>query len=69
MWINLTVAVAVSLVLSMAPDGGLGTGKDGKSKASTSSIYEFTVKDIDGGDVKISKYEGDVLMIVNVASK
>lgn len=69
MWINVTVAAAVSLVLCMAPDGGVGTGKEGKSKASASSIYDFTVKDIDGSDVKLSKYEGNVLMIVNVASK
>ncbi len=69
MWINVTVAAAVSLVLCTAPNGGVATGKEGKSKAYASSIYDFTVKDIDGGDVKISKYEGDVLMIVNVASK
>jgi len=33
------------------------------------SIYDFTVKDIDGNDVSLSKYEGKPVLIVNVASK
>lgn len=33
------------------------------------SVYEFTVKDIDGKDVPLSKYKGKVLLVVNVASK
>jgi hypothetical protein len=37
------------------------------SKAKT--IYEFTVKDIHGQDVSLSKYKGNVCLIVNVASK
>ena len=32
------------------------------------SIYEFTVNDIDGKEVSLSKYKGDVCIIVNVAS-
>lgn len=32
------------------------------------SIYEFTVNDIDGKEVALAKYKGDVVMIVNVAS-
>jgi len=35
----------------------------------SSSIYDFTVQDIDGKDVKLSEYQGKVLLIVNVASK
>ena len=34
-----------------------------------SSIYDFTMKDIDGADVKLDKYKGSVVMIVNTASK
>ncbi len=37
--------------------------------ANAQSIYDFTVKDIDGNDVSMSKYKGKVLLIVNVASK
>lgn len=33
------------------------------------SVYDFEMKAIDGQSVKLSKYQGDVLMIVNVASK
>jgi cytochrome oxidase Cu insertion factor (SCO1/SenC/PrrC family) len=43
--------------------------KDDKSDSATAkSVYDFTVKDIDGKDVRLTKYKGDVLMIVNVAS-
>lgn len=34
-----------------------------------SSIYDFSMKNIDGADVKLSQYRGRVVMIVNVASK
>nr|QAA78881.1 glutathione peroxidase [Dioscorea esculenta] len=37
--------------------------------ATEKSIYDFTVKDIDGKDVSLSKFKGKVLLIVNVASK
>jgi glutathione peroxidase len=33
------------------------------------SMYEFTMKDIDGKEVPLGKYRGQVAMIVNVASK
>lgn len=33
------------------------------------SIHTFTVEDIDGNKVKLDKYKGKVLLIVNVASK
>ena len=33
------------------------------------SIYDFTVKDIHGKDVKLDKYKGKALLIVNTASK
>lgn len=36
---------------------------------SEKSMYEFTMRDIDGQDVKLDAYKGKVLMIVNVASK
>ncbi|KDR22003.1 probable phospholipid hydroperoxide glutathione peroxidase isoform X1 [Zootermopsis nevadensis] len=34
-----------------------------------SSIYDFTVKDINGQDVSLEKYKGHAAIIVNVASK
>ncbi len=39
------------------------------TKEKEMSIYDFTVKNIDGKDVSLSKYKGKVLLIVNVASK
>lgn len=33
------------------------------------SMYEFTMKDIDGKDVKLDAYKGKVVMIVNTASR
>lgn len=33
------------------------------------SMYDFTMKDIDGKDVKLKSFEGKVVMIVNTASK
>ncbi len=33
------------------------------------SIYEFKMKDIDGKDVKLKKFKGNVLLVVNTASK
>lgn len=33
------------------------------------SLYDFTVKDINGKDVKLRQYEGNVLLIVNTASR
>ncbi|MCK9279472.1 MAG: glutathione peroxidase [Melioribacteraceae bacterium] len=40
---------------------------DGEKKMK--SIYDFTVKDINGKEVKLNDYKGKVLLIVNVASK
>ncbi len=33
------------------------------------TVLDFTMKDIDGKDVKLNKYKGNVLLMVNVASK
>ena len=34
-----------------------------------SSIYDFTLKDINGQDISLKQYKGKYLLIVNVASK
>lgn len=39
------------------------------TKEKEMSVYDFTVKNIDGEDISLSKYKGKVLLIVNVASK
>lgn len=44
-------------------------GSDDKGGTQAKSIYEFKVKDIDGKEVDLATYKGQVLLIVNVASK
>lgn len=39
------------------------------SAASANSVLDFTMKTIDGKDTPLSSYKGNVLLIVNVASK
>ena len=46
-----------------------GLSKDNPKGATMSSIYDFTMKDIDGKDVKLEKFKGKVMLIANVASK
>ena len=44
-------------------------GSSAQTKGSMRSVYDITVKDIDGKQVKLDRYKGNVLMIVNVASE
>jgi len=48
-----------------------GHSFENASHASTlaKSIYDFKMKDIDGKDVQLKKYKGNVLLVVNTASK
>jgi len=39
-----------------------------RSSAPATGVYQFTMKNIDGQPVPLSKYHGKVMMIVNVAS-
>lgn len=39
------------------------------ASAKTKSVLDFKMKDIDGKEVALKKYKGDVLLIVNTASK
>ena len=39
------------------------------ASAKAKSVLDFKMKDIDGKEVKLNKYKGDVLLIVNTASK
>ena len=47
---------------------GAGVCVHGEGSVMT-NIYGFTMKNIDGEEVKLSAYKGKVLLIVNVASK
>ena len=42
--------------------------KNPSAPTKAKSIYDFFAKDIDGNDVSLNKYRGDVLIVVNSAS-
>lgn len=56
------VAVGVALMSTMGVDRVEGADD-------VQGIHTFTLKDIDGQDVALSAYQGQVLLVVNVASK
>ncbi len=45
------------------------TGLTMTAIAGETTIYDFTVKSLDGKDVSLARYKGKVLLIVNVASR
>ena len=48
---------------------GLIAGATAFAAVAASSVLDFKVKDIDGKEVELGQYKGDVLLVVNVASK
>ena len=48
---------------------GLGIARNAELPPTPLSIYEISVKDINGKEVKLSDFRGSVLLIVNVASR
>ena len=65
----LAVVSTGTLVLGMAGARTDAATPAAPKPAAPSSVYDFTVTGIDGDDVKLENYKGDVLLIVNVASK
>lgn len=63
---RLKLSAGFSIFLLIVSGFSLSSADQHKSK---SSIYNFTVTDIDGNNVKLSEYQGKTLLIVNVASK
>ena len=49
--------------------GCLMSDKMPSAELKNKSILDFKMKDIDGKDVKLDKYKGNVLLVVNTASK
>jgi len=52
----------LGLILMLFVAGGMGW-------AATKSIYDFTMRSIDGDQVSLGAYKGKVVLLVNVASK
>jgi len=63
------MTLGISLFAASEPATTANLAKDEAGKKTSPSIYDFSVKDIDGKDVKLDKYRGEVLLIVNTASK
>jgi len=65
------LALAIPIVafasIALTWDGG-DPLKEGE-KMTEKSVLDFTMKSIDGDDVKLDSYSGKVLLLVNVASK
>jgi len=57
-----------SLVLTLLAGISMTAGVVAEEKKAVPPALSFTVKDIDGKDVSMSKFQGRVVMIVNVAS-
>ena len=66
-----TAATAVVIIAAKPATAPLMTEptEPTATAAAPASVYDFTVKSIDGKDVKLSQYKGKKLLIVNTASK
>ena len=67
----LTLATAATAVVFIAAKPAVSTAMTTPAEtiAAPASVYDFTVKSIDGKAVKLSQYKGKKLLIVNTASK
>ena len=65
--LTLAVLIIASGAIALTWDGG-DPLKEGE-KMAEKSVLDFTMKSIDGDDVKLDSYRGKVLLLVNVASK
>ena len=63
--IGVTVAMTVSAAMLFLVKANVSTVEKGKGK----TVYDFTMKDTGGKDVKLEQFRGKVVMLVNVASK
>jgi glutathione peroxidase len=65
-----SAAVAALVVSMFGINPSVTAVEESKSRSdSGKSFYDFAVRDIDGKEVKLSQYTGDVCLVVNVASK
>ena len=62
------ITAALAAISSTGAPAGPGTSLVDAGPAPKSAL-DFTMKDIDGTNVPLSKYKGNVVLIVNTASK
>ncbi|MFW6163703.1 MAG: redoxin domain-containing protein, partial [Planctomycetota bacterium] len=66
----LVLCLSAALMTVGCGGGPSGTRPEAEGGAAVAeSIHEFTMKSIDGKDVPLASFKGQVVMIVNVASK
>ncbi len=65
----LGIAILIITSASLALTRINKTAENESVKMAEKSVLEFTMKNIDGKDVKLDDYRGKVLLMVNVASK
>jgi len=71
---HFAVAATLGVVLwtgcaTAATNGGTMSSEPNSATADCPAALNFTEKSIDGADVSLCRYKGDVVLIVNVASK
>lgn len=63
------ILLALPLLPALGLLASLAAPASGADEKKPSSVLDFKAKDIDGGEVALSKYQGKVLLIVNTASQ
>lgn len=63
------IAIVITTAIAFAVFHAYFMENSSHASAAAKSIYDFKMKDIDGNDVKLKKYKGNVLLVVNTASK
>jgi glutathione peroxidase len=66
---NLILSVFVLSICALLSLGFYGESSAAANDSKDKPFYNFKMKDIDGKDVKLKKYKGKVLLVVNTASK
>lgn len=64
-----TGVLATCALLCQVSGLSVASANDKEKQKVGQSIYDLTMKDIDGKDVSLDVYKGKVCLIVNVASK
>ena len=68
-FLTLATAATAVVIIAAKPAALTAMTTPAETTANSASVYDFTVKSIDGKEVKLSKYKGKKLLIVNTASK
>lgn len=66
---KLVSAVAIILCAAFVFALSMSEKSSFSSAAKTKSLYDFSMKNIDGKDTKLKAYKGKVLLVVNTASR